>query len=72
MNDLDLLTYESGGYYILYRGYTDYERLYRIQQHSAYFVTRTKTNLRFKLMYSNSVEKNRVVRSDQIGKLEGF
>ena len=72
MNALDLLTYEPGGYYILDRGYTDYERLYRIQQHSAYFVTRTKKNLRFKRMYSNSVEKNSGVLSDQIGKLEGF
>jgi IS4 transposase len=72
MNVLDLLTYEPGGYYILDRGYTDYERLYRIQQHSAYFVTRTKTNLRFKRMYSKGVEMNRRVLSDQIGKLEGF
>lgn len=72
MNVLDLLTYEPGGYYILDRGYTDYERLYRITRHSAYFVTRTKKNLRFKRMYSNNVEKNTGVLSDQVGKLEGF
>jgi hypothetical protein len=72
MNVLDLLNYEPGGYYILDRGYTDYERLYRINRHSAYFVTRTKKNLRFKRMYSNNVEKSSGVLSDQIGKLEGF
>jgi Transposase DDE domain len=32
MNALDLLNYEPGGYYILDRGYTDYERLYKINQ----------------------------------------
>ncbi len=44
----------------------------RYIMHSAYFVTRTKTNLRFKRMYSNKVEKKSGVLSDQIGKLEGF
>jgi len=72
MNALDLLKYEPGGYYILDRGYTDYERLYRITRHSAYFVTRTKKNIRFKRMYSKNVEKSTGVLSDQIGKLEGF
>jgi hypothetical protein len=54
------------------RGYTDYERLYKITRHSAYFVTRTKNNLRFKRMYSNNVDKSTGVLSDQIGKLKGF
>jgi len=72
VNVLDLLKYEPGGYYILDRGYTDFKRLYRIHQHSSYFVTRTKTNLRYKRMYSNQVEKCSGVLSDQIGRLEGF
>ncbi|MFZ0472012.1 MAG: IS4 family transposase [Bacteroidales bacterium] len=72
VNVLDLLKYESGGYYILDRGYTDFGRLYKIHMHSAYFVTRTKTNLRFKRMYSGKVEKKSGVLSDQIGILEGF
>ena len=72
VNALDLLTYEPGGYYLLDRGYTDFERLYRINQHLAYYVTRTKTNLRYKRIYSNQVEKNSGVLSDQIGRLKGF
>jgi hypothetical protein len=72
VNVLDLLKYEPGGYYILDRGYTDFERLYRINLHSAFFVTRAKTNLRFKRMYSNKVETKSGVLSDQIGRLEGF
>ena len=72
VNLLDLLHYESGGYYILDRGYIDFKRLYKIHLHSAYFVTRTKTNFRFKRMYSNKINKKSGVLSDQIGRLEGF
>jgi hypothetical protein len=35
MNALDLLYYQPCGYYILDRGYIDYERLFRIHQSSA-------------------------------------
>jgi hypothetical protein len=44
MNALDLLYYEPGAYYILDRGYIDYERLFRIHQSSAYnYKNNTKT-----------------------------
>ena len=72
MNALDLLYYEPGGYYILDRGYVDYERLFRIHQSSAYFVIRAKDNLQFRRMYSNKVNKDNGVLLDQIGKLTGF
>ncbi len=72
MNALDLLYYEPGGYYILDRGYIDYERLFRIHQSSAYFVIRAKDNLQFRRMYSNKVNKDSGVMIDQIGKLTGY
>jgi hypothetical protein len=72
MNALDLLYYEPGGYYILDRGYVDYERLFRIHQSSAYFVVRAKDNLQFRRMYSNKVNKDNGVLLDQIGKLSGY
>jgi len=72
MNALDLLYYEPGGYYILDRGYVDYERLFRIHQSSAYFVIRAKDNLQFRRMYSNKVNKDNGVMLDQIGKLTGY
>jgi hypothetical protein len=53
MNALDLLYYEPGGYYILDRGYVDYERLFRIHQSSAYFVVRAKRQSSVRRMYSN-------------------
>lgn len=72
VNALDLLYYEPSGYYILDRGYVDYERLFRIHQSSAYFVVRSKDNLKFRRMYSNKVNKDNGVLLDQIGKLTGF
>ena len=72
INALDLLYYEPGGYYILDRGYIDYERLFRIHQNSAYFVVRAKGNLQFRRMYSNKVNKDNGVLLDQIGKFTGF
>ncbi len=72
MNALDLLHYEPGGYYILDRGYMDYERLFKIHKSSAYFVVRAKKNLQYQRMYSREVNKDNGVLLDQIGKLTGF
>jgi hypothetical protein len=72
VNLLDLLHYEPGGYYILDRGYIDFKRLFKIHLHSAYFITRTKSNFRFKRIYSNKINMKSGVLSDQIGRLEGF
>jgi hypothetical protein len=72
MNAMDVIPYESEAYYIFDRGYVDYTRLYRITNHSAYFVIRAKTNLQFSRMYSNKVDKASGVKCDQVGKLTGF
>ena len=72
MNAMDVIPYESEAYYVFDRGYVDFTRLYKITNHSAYFVIRAKTNLKFERMYSNKVNKTTGVRSDQIGKLTGF
>jgi hypothetical protein len=72
VNAMDLIPYESDAFYIFDRGYVDYSRLYRITLLSAYFVVRAKSNLRFKRIYSQKVDKNTGVQNDQIGKLTGF
>ena len=46
VNAMDYLFYEANAYYILDRGYVDFERLHKITQHSAYFVVRAKRNLK--------------------------
>jgi IS4 transposase len=66
---MDWLHYERGSFYIFDRGYVDFSRLYRIDQSEAWFVIRSKDNLQFRRMYSNKVDKQTGVRSDQIGKL---
>lgn len=72
VNGLDVLTYEVGAYYILDRGYVDYERLYIIHKHQAFFVTRAKKNTQLIRMYSSKVNKKAGIRCDQIVKLRGF
>jgi hypothetical protein len=72
MNAMDVIPYESDAYYIFDRGYVDFTRLFKITNHSAYFVIRAKSNLKFKRMYSNKVDKTSGVQCDQIGKLTGF
>lgn len=72
VNAMDSLLYEANAYYVFDRGYVDYTRLYRITQHSAFFVIRAKINLKFNRMYSRKHEKSTGVKSDQIGKLTGF
>lgn len=72
MNAMDYLFYEAGAYYILDRGYVDYTRIYKITQHSAFFVVRAKSNLQFNRMYSRKFNKSTGVKCDQVGKLSGF
>jgi hypothetical protein len=72
VNAMDVIPYESEAYYIFDRGYVDYTRLYRITNHSAYFVIRAKTNLQFSRMYSNKIDKTTGIKCDQVGKLTGF
>jgi transposase len=72
MNAMDVIPYEVGAYYIFDRGYIDFSRLKVIDSHSAFFVIRAKSNLQFRRMYSNKVDKSTGVLSDQIGKLKGF
>lgn len=69
---LDDLIIEAGAIYIMDRGYLDFRRLHRIQQTSAFFVTRAKSNFKFKRLYSNKVDKSTGVQCDQIIVLTGF
>lgn len=75
MNDMkamDFLVYEQNAFYIFDRGYVDYTRLYKITVHSAFFVIRAKSNIKFNRMYSLKIDKSTGVLCDQIGKLKGF
>lgn len=72
VNILDVLIPEPGSYYIMDRGYLDFERLYRLNQDKAFFVIRAKRNLKFRRLYSNAVDKATGLRCDQTVKLTGY
>lgn len=72
INVLDLLQLEAGAYYVMDRGYLDFERLYAFNQIPAFFVTRAKTNMRFKRRYSHPVDKETGLRCDQTIILTGY
>jgi len=72
VNVLDIIKYEEGSFYVIDKAYIDFERLYKLHCHGAYFVTRAKSNMRFKRMYSNYADKERGILFDQIGKLEVY
>ncbi len=69
---LDQVIFEPGAFYIIDRGYLDFDRLYGIHQSSAFFVIRAKSNFRFRRLYSRPVDKSTGVQSDQMVFLEGF
>jgi len=72
VNALDLLNVEAGSFYILDRGYLDFARLYAMTRHAAFFVTRIKSNTRYRRLYSWPVDKNTGLRCDQTIVLSGF
>lgn len=65
VNVLDLIDFEPDGFYVMDRGYKDFERLYRINSANAFFVTRAMENLAFRRLYSSPVDKTTGLRCDQ-------
>ena len=72
VNILDQLIPEPGSFYIMDRGYLDFARLYRIEQWSAFFVIRAKSNFKYQRIYSHQIDKNSGIKCDQSIKLTGF
>jgi len=63
---LDQLIPEAGSFYMVDRGYVDFERLHRFTAASAFFVTRTKDNVQLRRLTSRRKESADGVMSDQI------
>jgi hypothetical protein len=70
VNWLDSILFEPGCFYLLDRGYVDFERLWRIDQAGAYFVTRAKSNLQFYRCHSRPPQGAGVI-ADQVIRLTG-
>jgi Domain of unknown function (DUF4372)/Transposase DDE domain len=71
VNVLDLLIIEAGAFYIMDRGYLDFERLYALDQAGGFFVTRAKRNLDARRLYSATVNRSTGLISDQTIMLNG-
>jgi transposase len=64
VNMLDQIAPEAGAFYVMDRGYIDFERLYVFTLSSAFFVVRTKHNVLLQRRYSRPVDKSLGLRSD--------
>ncbi len=72
VNVLDILTPETGSFYIMDRGFLDFTRLYRFHQQSAFFIIRAKSNMACRRVYSHPVDKSTGLLCDQTIVLTGI
>ena len=72
LNLLDIIKYEPNGFFILDRGFVDYKSLYKIDQQKARFVTRAKTTMKCRRIYSAKVDRTKGVLYDQTIMLVNF
>lgn len=63
---LDDLILEPGSFYVMDRGYVDFRRLYCFVLAAAFFVTRSKSGIKFNRLESRPVDPATGVRSDQV------
>jgi hypothetical protein len=72
VNILDRLLPEAGAFYVMDRGYLDFERLFRLHTAGSFFVTRGKSNLKAQRRYSRPVDRGTGLICDQTVVLTGF
>ena len=71
VNVLDMLVFEAGAFYVMDRGYVDFERLHSIQRAGAFFVTRAKSPMDARRVYSAATDRSTGIISDQQVMLNG-
>ena len=65
VNILDRIAFEAGSIVVMDRGYIDFARLHALHLAQAFFVTRAKSNLQYRRVYSHPVDKTTGLRCDQ-------
>jgi hypothetical protein len=71
VNILDLISIETSAFYIIDKGYIDFERLFTLKNKNAFFITRAKKNLACQRIYSHDASKYENIKYDQTVKLTG-
>lgn len=72
VNALDFIRFEANSFYVMDRGYIDYERLHNIHLCKAFFVTRCKDNMNYRRLYSHKADRTKGVIYDQTIILNGY
>jgi len=72
VNVLDVLLPEPGSIYVMDRAYLDFERLFSLHQCMAFFIVRSKSNTKFRRLYSHAIDKATGLRCDQTITLTGY
>jgi hypothetical protein len=72
VNVLDMLVFEAGAFYVMDRGYVDFERLHALHQAGAFFVTRAKSPMDARRVYSAATDRSTGIISDQQVMLNGY
>jgi hypothetical protein len=65
INVLDFLPIEAGSFYVMDRGYLDFRRLFAMHQAGAFFVTRARSAMDARRVYSGTADRNHGVICDQ-------
>ena len=71
VNVLDILVLEPGAFYVMDRGYVDFARLFQMHQAGSFFVTRAKSNMNARRVYSAKVDRTSGIICDQSIALNG-
>ena len=72
VNVLDLLMPEPAAIYVMDRAYLDFERLCKLHEAGAFFVTRAKANADLRRIYSAPNDRTHGIICDQTVALSGF
>ena len=67
-----MLAFEAGAFYVMDRGYVDFARLYALHQAGAFFVTRAKSPMDARRVYSATTDRASGVVCDQRVMLNGY
>jgi hypothetical protein len=68
---LDQLVFEPGAFYVMDRAYVHFQRLFRLNQTGAFFVTRAEKKTQYRRQYSRPVDRSIGLRADQTIRLTG-
>jgi hypothetical protein len=72
VNILEHIHFEPGSFYIMDKAYVDFDQFYNIHQRGAFFVTRARTDINYRRLYSNSKQQSSGIIYDQIIRFNNY